>query len=202
MAEIKRQTAYKLNINQILQSTYTHMQGWEPNYLQIQDIKISRVNIIATIITKEKNSIIIDDTTAKIELKPFQDTAGINQIKTGDLAIIIARPREYNSQRYLVPEIIKPLQNKKWLEYRKKEIESQDFKLIKKEESIQQQPTQTTNQLTVIIEKIRELDTGDGVNIEDLIQQLDIQDSNKYIDTLLNEGEIFEIRPGKLKILD
>ncbi|MFT4261665.1 MAG: OB-fold nucleic acid binding domain-containing protein [Candidatus Woesearchaeota archaeon] len=202
MAEIRRQTAYKLNINQILSSKYTQMQGWEPNYLQFDKIKVSRVNIIAIVISKENNLLTIEDGTGKIQVRAFQETKTINELQPGDIVLIIARPREYNSEKYLALEIIRKLDTNKWLEFRKKELESQILKPIIKEESIQEQPSSSTNNLSLIIEKIRELDKGDGVDIENLISQLNIQDPNKHITTLLNEGEIFEIRPGKLKVLD
>lgn len=202
MAEIRRQTAYKLNINQILSSNYTQMQGWEPNHLQFDKIKVSRVNIIAIVISKENNLLTIEDGTGKIQVRSFQETKTISQLKPGDIVLIIARPREYNSEKYLALEIIRKLDTNKWLEFRKKELENQILKPIIKEESIQEQPSSSTNNLTLIINKLKELDKGEGVDIENLISQLNIQDPNKHITTLLNEGEIFEIRPGKLKVLD
>jgi adenosine/AMP kinase len=202
MAEIRRQTAYKLNINQILSASYTQMQGWEPNFLQINSIKVSRVNLIAIIIGIENNTITVDDGSGTLQLRAFQETYGLNKIKIGDMALIIARPREYGSERYLVPEIIRPLENKKWLEYRKEELNHKILTPIKVMQEIQEQPVQSTNALTIIIEKIKELDKGDGADIELLIQNLKIETPDKHITTLLNEGEIFEIRPGKLKVLD
>lgn len=202
MAEIRRQTAYKLNVNQILSSSYTQMQGWEPNYLQFEKIKVSRVNVIAIVITKENNVITIEDGTGKIQVRAFQETNTLKELKPGDIVLIIARPREYNSDKYLALEIIRKLNDKKWLELRQKEVQTQVLKPVIKEESIQEQPTASTNNLSLILEKIRELDTGDGVDIENLITQLNIDNANKHITTLLNEGEIFEIRPGKLKVLD
>lgn len=202
MVEIRRQTAYKLNINQILTAPYTQMQGWEPNFLQINSLKVSRVNLIAIIIGIENNLITVDDGSGTVQLRAFQETCGLNKIKIGDLALIIARPREYGSERYLVPEIIRPLKNKKWLEYRKEELNHKIKIPIKVMQEIQEQPVQSTNALTVIIEKIKELDKGDGADIELLIQNLHVDNPDKHINTLLNEGEIFEIRPGKLKVLD
>lgn len=202
MAEIRRQTAYKLNINQILTSNYTQMQGWEPNYLQFEKIKVSRVNVIAIVISKENNLITVEDGTGRIQVRSFQETKTVNELKPGDIVIIIARPREYNSEKYLALEIIRILKNKKWLEFRKKELQTQILKPVIKEESIQEQPASSTNNLTLILEKIKELDKGEGVDIENLITQLNINEANKHITTLLNEGEIFEIRPGKLKVLD
>ena len=48
---------------------------------------------------------------------------------------------------------------------------------------------------------IKELDQGHGVSIED-ISSKDIEDIDKKIEMLLKEGDIFEVKPGKLKVLE
>jgi hypothetical protein len=60
--------------------------------------------------------------------------------------------------------------------------------------------TDQKNPYEVLVGKIRELDTGTGAQIDDLLPLL--PDAEKYIRTLIEEGEIFEIRPGRLKILE
>ena len=202
MADIRRQTAYKLSIKQIHSANYTHMQGWEPNYLSLENAKVSRVNVIAIVISIDNNTLKIDDGTESIELRAFQETTGLSKVKVGDLVLVIARPREYSGQKYLVPEIIKVLDNKKWLEYRKKEVLSQKLKPIVETTSIDEVPMQEENNLSSIINKIKDLDKGDGAQIEEVISNLNMVNVEKSIETLLNEGEIFEIRPGRLKVLD
>ncbi len=202
MADFRRQTAYKLSAKRILESEYTQMQGWVPNYLQVGDLKVSRVNLIGVLINKENSLLIVDDGTGQIQLRPFQETIDFDTLSIGDVLLIIGRPREYSKEKYIVPEIIKKLDNKKWLEFRKKELEHQVIKPVEKQEYIEEQPSQSTNNLSIVIEKIRELDEGEGVDTQTLINALQMETPEKHIETLLNEGEIFEIKPGKLKILD
>jgi len=201
MVEIRRQTAYKLNINQILNSPYVQMQGWEPSYLQLNELKVSRVNVIGVIISKENNLLTIEDGTGNISVRTFQETNKLDELQIGNVVLIIGRPREYSGDKYIVLEIIKDLKNAKWLEFRKNELKHQVF-VPPKPEVIQEQPVSSTNNLTLIIDKLRDLDTGDGVDVEKLFSELKIENPDKYLSTLINEGEIYEIRPGKLKLLD
>ena len=49
---------------------------------------------------------------------------------------------------------------------------------------------------------IRNMDTGDGVAFEDVIEKSKNPDTEKIINTLLANGDVFEIRPGRLKVLE
>jgi len=60
----------------------------------------------------------------------------------------------------------------------------------------------TDNYAYQLIELIKKLDAGSGADITEVIDQSKISGAEKYITTLLNEGEIFEIRSGKLKVLE
>ncbi len=177
------------------------MQGWTPNYIDIEGIQASRVNVMAIIIDKQDNSLKVEDGTGSIECRLFNETINIEKLKVGDIVLIIAKPREYEQKKYLVPEIVKKIDNKKWIEYRKKELELINYKPVKQEQNIEVKEEPTTNKALLVLEKIKELDKGEGVLLEDLLKELDLEESDKYIDLLLNEGEIFEIKPGRLKIL-
>ncbi len=53
----------------------------------------------------------------------------------------------------------------------------------------------------LIREKIKELDQGNGVAIEELIDLLNNSETEKAIERMLEMGEIFQNLPGKVKIL-
>jgi len=72
MADIKRQTAFKCTISQITQGKYIVQQGWEPNYIVLNDEKISRINLIAVVVQKEGSVLTVEDGTGKIEVRLFQ----------------------------------------------------------------------------------------------------------------------------------
>ncbi len=216
MPEIKRQTAYKCTINQILSGNYIQKTGWDPNYIELGNQQISRVNIIAIVVSREDNSILIDDGSGQISMMLFNDSTSASNISVGDIILVIGRPREYNSQRYIAPEIIRKIEDKRWIDYRKQELNmlTDSQKIIKKE--TEQSATQSyeptkekkyeeepiDNYAHNIITLIKKLDAGSGADINEVIKQSKIKDTEKYITALLNEGEIFELRAGKLKVLE
>lgn len=53
-----------------------------------------------------------------------------------------------------------------------------------------------------VYDLIKSLDQGDGASYEEVVKQADNDKAEKMINTLLQEGDIFEIRPGKLKVLE
>ena len=63
------------------------------------------------------------------------------------------------------------------------------------------EPDDTVNYSQAIIDAINELDEGEGATTSKVIEQTRLDNTEQYIETLINEGEIFEIRPGQLKVL-
>jgi RPA family protein len=49
---------------------------------------------------------------------------------------------------------------------------------------------------------IKSLDRGKGADTDEVIEKSGLENCQRVIQTLLEEGEIFEIRPGKLKVLE
>ncbi len=211
MPDIKRQTAIKCTIKKILEGNYVQKPGWEPNYVEISGKKISRANILAAIISKETSLIKIDDGSGQITVRFFSEQEKADNLHVGDIILLIGRPREYNNERYLVPEIIRVIKEKGWIEHRKKELGSQEVSAkpakkqeVQKKSMPQAAPVQEEyldNEPLKILESIKKLDAGEGADIEAIIKQSGVKNADKHIQEMINEGEIYEIRPGKLKIL-
>ena len=64
------------------------------------------------------------------------------------------------------------------------------------------QEDDSKNPIQIIYNLIKSLDKGDGADIEDVIKESKINNCEDIINNLLREGEIFEIKKGKLKILE
>src|SRR3989338_7071107 len=125
-ASRKRQVAYKVRIKDLADGRYVKEEGeWTPNYVLVGETQVSRVNLIATVVSasKDSNSLIIDDGSGKISLRAFNDNKILGNIDIGDIVLVIARPREFSQEKYLVPEIIKKIENHKWLRVRKLELD-------------------------------------------------------------------------------
>ena len=101
---------------------------------------------------------------------------------------------------------LKELKNHKWVEHRKKELELLKYCCVEQEEEPQKEtikqilPEKIENYHEKIINKIKELDKGEGASYQDLLKNLKITDAEQKIEELIKEGEIFEIK-GKIKVL-
>lgn len=219
----KREIAFKLRIGDILKGTpiiEDVPQEASPNpnetmassvvkekfrFLELGEKKIVRVNIIANIVDKyssdgEKKfaTITIDDATGQIRLKVFgEDIEKFNDISQGDTILTIGVLRSYNGEVYLLPEIVKKTDTR-YLLVRKLELEG---KSSKKEEVKQERVLETRDQ---IIELIKAGEQTGGVSTEDIILKIKSaapEVINSEIIKLIEDGTVYEPRPGKVRYL-
>lgn len=199
MSQIKREIAYKSTVGEIINGDFVVRQGWEPNFVRdsIHNRDLSRVNIIGTII--EAGGLFrLDDGTGNVILRRFEKP--MPDLTVGDLVLVVGRPREYNDERYLMIECLQRLENHAWLQVRRKELELR----VKQEASVVESPTkkeETKKEVLSIVEIIEQLDEGNGVSIERVLQQAGKDYSEEHVRRLVEDGEIFEIRPGIVKLL-
>ena len=224
MADFVRKTAYKVRLGELAKGTFVKREGWEPSYIVGKDgLEISRVNVIAMAVGLEQAgnpSLIIDDGTGKMEVRAFGDSDPFKNIDVGTLALVIGRPREYNGEIFISPEIVTPLDNPKWAELRKKELGEASLveEKAKVPESVEVAPEQTTPPAEDLVEEvvdetdetpstkvyglIKSLDAGEGADVDKVIAESGVKDAEKIIANLLMEGDIFEVRNGRLKVLE
>ena len=196
----KRNIAYKMRIGDIVKSKPVVNEG-RLLFLELGDKKIVRVNLIANVIDKyiqdgEKKyaSLTIDDASGQIKLKAFgDDILALKDLTQGDTLQIIGIVREYNSELYITPEIAKKV-DPKWLLVRKLEIQNEHKDLP---------VPQNAPLKDILLEKIKKADSSGGADKEQLI--LDTEASpeliNAEIKRLLEDGMIYEPRPGILRYL-
>ncbi|NQU98390.1 hypothetical protein HQ533_02900 [Candidatus Woesearchaeota archaeon] len=200
MATIRRQTAKKCRIKDILEGRYVKREGWEPNYFETSLGKISRANILGVVISADEESITVDDGTGKIQLRTFEKEKPFTKNKVGEIVLIIGKPRVFNEEKYIVTEIVKTIDNKRWVELRSLELKKIDTQPTNKEEIVSEKKEIVTI-ADDLIKKISELDNGFGVKIEEAIKEFDPIGANKTMNQLIEQGEIFEIKPGIVKII-
>src|SRR3989344_4464979 len=120
----KRQVAYKVPVSLILESSF-QKDELSAGFIQINELKIARVNIIGTIVyTSDKAaswSATLDDGTGRINLRTFEQNPLFLKNEVGDLVLLIGRIREFSNEKYIIPEVIKKVDNAKWFELRKDE---------------------------------------------------------------------------------
>ena len=214
----KRQIACKARIADLTNGKYVKEEGWTPNYIITKQGKhISRINLIGTVISKNESeqnyqSLIIDDGSGSISLRVFEKNEAINNIEIGNIIVVIGRPREYGSEKYIVPEVIKKIDNNKWINVRKIELDIENIKTKKdkpeKEDNIiveeisEEKSQNSAGNHQAVYEAVKKLDSGQGVDIDEIIKKTGIKDAEEIIKKFLREGEMFEIRPGRIKILE
>ncbi len=215
--EIRRLVAYKAKISNLLNGKYFKEEGWASNYILTEDDKkLSRVNVIGIVVAKNLDQninyseILVDDGSAKISLRSFEKNEALENAKIGNIMLVIGRPREFGNEKYLIVEILKALNDKNWLELRKLELEIEK-KALKKEISannsgeeliediIEEMPADSQMHVVDIIKK---LDRGDGADYDEVLLSSKNKSCDKMIMQLLKQGDIFEIRAGKLKVLE
>lgn len=222
-----RQNAYKLWIAEIISADYIREDGeWEPNYLDVKGVKVTRVNVIGTITevfanaTADYATITIEDGSAQIAIRAFkEDVKLVIGVNIGDSILIIGRPKQYQNEIYLVPEIVKKLDNPAWMKVRKAEllqtrgnIQQKSLLIVPPEASDREAREEliatntplrgdegTRQKLLNILEKQGEL----GMDIDVLIKDSETEEgeAEKIIEELIKEGEIYMSRPGVLKII-
>lgn len=213
MPDQRRQVAYKVRIADILNGRYVKEEGWEPNYVLTDSGKnVSRANIIATIVLKSAEegvsyqSLVVDDASGRISIRSFDDSVSFDDVDIGDTIMLIGRPREFGSVKYVVPEIIKKIIDPKWIELRKLELQKleKEKPVVQKTEAKQQVTVEKTedSSVTRIIGLVKERDPGTGADTEEIIKSSQLENAEDVILNLLKNGDIFEVSPGKIKVLE
>ncbi|MBU0614693.1 MAG: hypothetical protein KJ601_01235 [Nanoarchaeota archaeon] len=195
MAEIKRHIAYKVKVKDILDNEYIKQEGdFAPSYVNVNGMQVARANIIAAVVSKNEDQLVVDDGSASITLRSFDNNYG--NVTVGDFVIIIGKPREFDNERYLVPEIIKKIHDKEWVELRKLELPE----TYQKPEPTPEAEAMARSPSTDVYNLIKELDKGQGADVQELVNKN--PNAEKVVVSLLEKGEIFEVKPGKVKVLE
>ncbi|MBU0980394.1 MAG: hypothetical protein KJ709_06300 [Nanoarchaeota archaeon] len=189
-----RLVAVKLDISSVLSSDYREEEGWEPNYLLLGDAtKVSRINVIGMVVDRAENACTLDDGTGLLPLRFFEK--GLDIPAVGTPVLVIGRPREFNGERFLASEIMKPLASTKWVELRRLELKGRT-KTDKKEAA-----EEGIGNAETLLKLIKDMDKGDGVDSQELVKAAGMSDADSILESLLRDGEIFEVKPGRVKLL-
>lgn len=204
MADIKRETARMCLVDDLLKGSFVKTEGWKPSYFSTDEGDVSRVNLIGVIVSNDPGGrVIIDDGSGRILLRSFEGDPFID-LNLGDLVLIVGRPRVYNEEKYVLPEIMKKI-DPKWGVYRQKILEIQRKKMKKRrteKRMVVEECVQPINYFQKILDFIKDLDNGEGADIEEVKKRSNAPDAEELIKKLIEEGDVFEVRAGKLKILE
>ncbi|MEK6826954.1 MAG: OB-fold nucleic acid binding domain-containing protein [Nanoarchaeota archaeon] len=203
--QYKRNVAYKLRIGDIL-SGRPVIEGERFSFLELNGRKIIRINVIGNIIDKYESEgerryvfFTLDDGSGQIKLKCFGDDADrFRNTMQGQTVLVVGVLRNFNNETYISPEIIKE-QDSKYLLIRKLELEKEKSKSVK---------PLGREQIVAVKDKILEIIKGaekdGGIEMDKIIMGLrDISPEviNSEVKRLLEDGIVFEPRPGKIRWL-
>ena len=229
---IKRSTAYRIRLKNIVNSPYEKREGFNPSVIKFNNLEISRVNVIASIVgkylTDDQNycAITLDDGSETIRVKNFGAEVGvIKELNVGDIVRIIGKIKEYNEEKYIAGEISKVL-NPNWLIVNEIELSAQKqtttdsstadsinkvietkTNSIENEEIISISSESSDSESSIkqkILQYLKNNDNGTGVIMDQIMTSLDVssEEVKDSLYELLKVGEIYEPKKGILKILD
>jgi len=205
----KRETAHKLRVGDLLRGTQIFEESESLNkrllHLELGNKKIVRVNIIANIVDKFESegeskfaTITLDDGSGQIRARVFsEDINKFKDLVQGDTVIIIGLLRSYNQELYLLPEIIKK-QEPKYLLVRKLEIEKSSPEPLSSEQKKEIKVLKDE-----VVEMIKTSEQNQGIDKEEIINKIKAKPPlvSQEIQKLLEEGIIYEPRPGRVRYL-
>ncbi|MBU2639753.1 MAG: hypothetical protein KKG75_03545 [Nanoarchaeota archaeon] len=211
-----RQVAYKIRIGDLLKGEYVEQEGWQPNFIKVGDKQVSRANIIASVIDKQigetLSSITLDDGSGDIQVRAFnEESIKLNDIEIGDIVIAIGRPRKYGNRFFISYEIVKKLDSL-WAKVRQNELGKTNFQMPSpeiievvgvKEEKVREGKEEFYKNKKIILDLIRNIDDGNGANIDDIItnSKIDQKKAEEMIQELIKAGEVYENIAGRVKLL-
>ena len=217
---ITRSTAYRVRISSLINGEFLRQEGFNPSYIIIDKNQVSRVNIIATVVSKYLTddgnycALTLDDGSETIRVKAFSaDVANIKNVKVGSFVRFIGKVKHYNDETYLIPEVIKQGLDPNWLIVDHIELGKPEFKEVEERPKVKSAPkeepevmeiTASDNPNTNIVELIKAHDSGDGAPMDDVMKnsKMDKKEAKDIILNLLKSGEVFEPKKGILKLLE
>jgi RPA family protein len=196
--QYKREIAIKLMIKDIVEADYS--EDLQNPFISVFGRQIKRVNCMGALISSVKTpggfSLTIEDSTGSIMAQYFEDEIKAN---VGDIVNIVGRVRTFENEKFLVPEILKKVDNLLWMEYHRKNSPE----LLKNlSSSIEKVPEKQETTAEKLLSCIRVLDDGNGAYVDNVVSTVRSPDSESQVKKLLELGTIFETAPGKVKILE
>ncbi|HLA23553.1 MAG TPA: OB-fold nucleic acid binding domain-containing protein [Candidatus Nanoarchaeia archaeon] len=221
--QFKRNIAFKLRIEDFSRGKPV-IENERLSYFDFYGKKIVRVNIVGSVVEKFDSSgekkytfLTLDDGSGQIKVRAFGEEAEkLKDVTHGETLIIIGTLRHFNNEIYISPEIVKE-QSPKYLIVRKLELEKErkDYPAMNSYRGSGNEmqnrgamPEQLENRISVNIkeivqETIKNAESQGGIEIEFLKKTINHPGEivMNEVQKLLEEGVVFEPRPGKIRWL-
>ena len=178
--EIKRLTAKKSSIKEIVTGKFVKKEGFESSYvLTNMGRRISRARVVGLIVDKfispdeRYATLTLDDSTDTIRCKAFVNIKIFDGYKKGDMIESFGKVREYNEEIYIMSEIIKDI-DPNFETLRKLELEKivrEQKEKIKKVRQIQKQTSDLNEMKTLLGKKMAYDDLESIIEAEVMMEE-------------------------------
>jgi DNA polymerase III alpha subunit len=174
--------------------------------------KVTRVRILGTVIDKkvfrtagktDYGVLSVDDGSGyMIQVKAWSiNVTAIEKAQTGDMIDIIGRVVHRDEEVFLTAEIIRKIEDPNWETVRELEIIWDHLRRLKSDKvrsgSSSYTPSKIRSEVLRIIEGAENENGIDYMDLVKRIRRFDEEEVKKVLKKLLNQGEIYESRPGK-----
>lgn len=188
--EQKRLTAIKVWIGDVHSGTFVKRDDAPATVVLPDGKEVSRAHLIGIVVGAD-DGVIVDDGTGSILVRSFDKPF---DVMIGDCVVAIGLIRDYLGEKYMAGEIIKKTASQ-WFDVRKKELPRVERVLV------DEIKIEGADESTKALDVIRTLDKGEGADYETVVAQLG-EKGEDLVAHLLAKGDLFETRPGKLKVLE
>ena len=210
MVEGKKGSATRLWIGDVLEGRFTLQENsFVPQEFCLQNGSVvDRIALCGLVVENQYLSdnpfLLLDDGSGVVSVRAFEMPECMRELSPGHIVFVIGRPKLFMNVVYIFAEIIKGLSDVLWLEVWKKTvphiqvIKTPIISVKKEQEAIESDDVLDEK----IISFIRENDVSDGVEIEEVVRESKISDCEIVIAGLLLKGRVFEVSPGRIKVLE
>jgi hypothetical protein len=151
--------------------------------------RVSIIGIVVSNLPGEVPAFVIDDRSALLLVRCF-GRAKLPSV--GSCVHVLGSVRDFEGERYCAAEIVKEL-SPQWLDVRTAELVNQT--------AFTTPVAEPDDADALLLRAIRELDRGDGAAIDALVAKAGAS-SEARLALMIAKGDVFEVSPGKVKILE
>lgn len=182
----KRFPAIKISINNLKKADITKEKDFIG--LSFNNKSLVRVNLIGLVVSVDETGFLLDDGSNNVFCR-FFDFFPKKKLSTGELILVIGKPRIFEKQIYVSCEVVRVLEDFSWFKLRELELGKEKNTNSFSEKSISR-----------VYSALKELDGGFGVDELQLKTYLGY-DAKLFIETLIKNGDVFQVKNGKFKVL-
>ncbi len=169
----------------------------------------SYIDVLGVVVAiYDKKYMVVDDGAAQILVRNGNEGQGAKMINPGDVARVIGRVSEGSEGKYIIGEIIKKIANPDWIKVRRAELnqlnKGGEVRANAKEQPVERESSNEgrNDPADYILGLVRKLDEGHGAAVDAILKNSAMEECKSIIDMLMNRGDIFEIEPGRVKVLE